>query len=315
MAKKNSDRALLAALRVTDTAKFSLAKRSTDDTFGWDEEGAEAELEQVKDRLDGLQQRLFAESQRSLLVVIQAMDAAGKDGTIRNIFNGLNPAGVRVTSFKVPGGRETVQDYLWRCHAAAPGDGEIGVFNRSHYEETLVVRVNPGYLAGQRLPRRPTTLPELWEERHESIRDAEKHWARNGTVVLKFFLNVSRAEQHQRFLERLEDPDDHWKFNAGDLRESDKWDSYMEAYEAALNETSRPWAPWYAIPADSKSYMRRTVADIIVGTLAGLDLRYPEPSSEERDELARIRAQLQAATGGTDGKDGKDGKNGKNGKK
>jgi PPK2 family polyphosphate:nucleotide phosphotransferase len=272
-------------------------------------------LEEAVAQFAKLQHKLYADDRYSLLLVFQAMDAAGKDGTIRSVLSGVNPQGCQTYSFKAPSSEVLDHDFLWRIQRALPERGRIGVFNRSHYEETLVVRVNPGYLAGQRLPRRPTTLPELWEERHESIRDAEKHWARNGTVVLKFFLNVSRAEQHQRFLERLEDPDDHWKFNAGDLRESDKWDSYMEAYEAALNETSRPWAPWYAIPADSKSYMRRTVADIIVGTLAGLDLRYPEPSSEERDELARIRAQLQAATGGTDGKDGKDGKNGKNGKK
>jgi PPK2 family polyphosphate:nucleotide phosphotransferase len=266
-------------------------------------------LEKAVAALSKLQHKLYADDRYSVLLVFQAMDAAGKDGTIRSVMSGVNPQGCQTFSFKAPSSEELDHDFLWRIGRALPERGRIGVFNRSHYEETLVVRVNPGYLESQRLPRRPATLPELWEERYESIRDAEKHWAKNGTVVLKFFLHVSRGEQHKRFLERLEDPDDHWKFNAGDLKESEKWDRYMEAYEAALNATSRPWAPWYAIPADSKSFMRRTVAEIVVGTLGALDLRYPEPSAEERDELARIRAQLEA------GKPDKSDKNGKSEKK
>lgn len=255
-------------------------------------------LEAAVEVLSKLQQKLYADDRYSVLLVFQAMDAAGKDGTIRSVLSGVNPQGCQAFSFKAPSTEELDHDFLWRIQRALPERGRIGVFNRSHYEETLVVRVNPKYLGGQRLPRRPATLPELWEERYESIRDAEKHWARNGTVILKFFLHVSREEQHKRFLERLENPEDNWKFNAGDLEESEKWDAYQDAYQAALNATARPWAPWYSIPADSKSFMRRTVAEIIVGTLGGLDMRYPEPSTEERDELARIRSQLEAAKQG-----------------
>jgi PPK2 family polyphosphate:nucleotide phosphotransferase len=267
MAKKNSDRALLAALRVTDTAKFSLAKRSTDDTFGWDEEGAEAELEQVKDRLDGLQQRLFAESQRSLLVVIQAMDAAGKDGTIRNIFNGLNPAGVRVTSFKVPGGRETVQDYLWRCHAAAPGDGEIGVFNRSHYEDVLVVRVK-GFA-----PK------SVWKRRYRHIVEFERLLADEGTTIVKVFLHVSKEEQRQRFQDRLDDPEKRWKFRAGDLDDRALWDDFQQAYEDAIAKTSTEHAPWYVVPADKNWSRNLAVAKILEHTLQEMDPKFPEPEA------------------------------------
>lgn len=254
-------------------------------------------LEQAVEQLSKLQHRLYADDRYSLLLVFQAMDAAGKDGTIRSVMSGVNPQGCQTYSFKAPSAEELDHDFLWRVQRALPERGRIGVFNRSHYEEVLVVRVNPKYLGGQRLPRHPTTaedLQQLWVERFESIRDAEQHWARSGTVVLKFFLNVSQEEQHQRFLERLDDPDDNWKFNAGDLAESDKWSSYMEAYEAALRATSRPWAPWYAIPADSKSFMRRAVAEIVVGTLAQLDLRYPTLSEEERAGLSQIRARLTA---------------------
>ncbi len=254
-------------------------------------------LEQAVEQLSKLQHRLYADDRYSLLLVFQAMDAAGKDGTIRAVMSGVNPQGCQTYSFKAPSAEELDHDFLWRVQRALPERGRIGVFNRSHYEEVLVVRVNPKYLGGQRLPRHPTTaedLQQLWIERFESIRDAEHHWARSGTVVLKFFLNVSQEEQHQRFLERLDDPDDNWKFNAGDLAESDKWSSYMEAYEAALRATSRPWAPWYAIPADSKSFMRRAVAEIVVGTLAQLDLRYPALSEDERAGLSQIRARLAA---------------------
>ncbi|HRC56206.1 MAG TPA: hypothetical protein PKU97_09800 [Kofleriaceae bacterium] len=254
-------------------------------------------LEQAVEQLSKLQGKLYADDRTSVLLVFQAMDAAGKDGTIRSVMSGINPQGCQVYSFKAPSDEELDHDFLWRIQRALPERGRIGVFNRSHYEEVLVVRVNPKFLGGQRLPRHPRgpeELRTLWDERYESIRDAEHHWARNGTVVLKFFLNVSQAEQRKRFLERLEDPEDHWKFNAGDLAESDKWDAYMEAYEAALRATSRPWAPWYSIPADSKSFMRRAVAEIVVGTLAQLDLRYPELSAEETAGLAQIRSRLAA---------------------
>jgi PPK2 family polyphosphate:nucleotide phosphotransferase len=270
-------------------------------------------LESAVEELARLQQRLYADDRHSVLLIFQAMDAAGKDGTIKAVMSGINPQGCQTFSFKSPSSEELDHDFLWRVQRALPERGRIGVFNRSHYEETLVVRVNPRYLGAQRLPARTVSLPELWEERYESIRDAEKHWARSGTVVLKFFLHVSREEQHQRFIDRLSDPEDNWKFNAGDLEESEKWSQYMEAYEAALRATSTPWAPWYSIPANSKSFMRRTVADLVVATLAQLDLRYPELTSAEREELARVREKLESelGKGGKNGKEGKDGKDGK----
>lgn len=274
---------------------FRIAAASTEPPKGGpDKKDNIKALEQAVEALSKLQQRLYADDRHSVLLVFQAMDAAGKDGTIRAVMSGINPQGCQTYSFKSPSSEELDHDFLWRVQRALPERGRIGVFNRSHYEETLVVRVNPKYLTGQRLPRRSVSLPELWEERYESICDAEKHWARNGAVVLKFFLHVSRGEQHRRFIERLTDPDDHWKFNAGDLAESEKWAQYMEAYEGALRATSKPWAPWYAIPADSKSFMRRTVAEIVVATLSQLDLRYPELTAAELEELARIRAQLEA---------------------
>jgi PPK2 family polyphosphate:nucleotide phosphotransferase len=204
---------------------------------------------------------------------------------------GVNPAGCQVYAFKAPSSEELDHDFLWRVQRALPERGRIGIWNRSHYEEVLVVKVNPKFLAGQRLPRTPP-LEQQWAERYESIRDAERHWARNGVAVIKFFLHVSRDEQKQRFLERIDEAEDNWKFSAGDLAVRRQWDAYMAAYQDALNETSRPWAPWYAIPADSKSYMRRQVAEIVADTMAKLAMRYPEMSEAERAELAALREQL-----------------------
>lgn len=249
-------------------------------------------LEEAVDKLARLQAKLYADDRYSVLLVFQAMDAAGKDGTIRAVMTGLNPQGCQVYSFKAPNAEELDHDFLWRVQRALPERGRIGVWNRSHYEETLVVRVHPGFLEGQRLPRRPDNIDDLWEERFESINAAEKHWARNGCVVLKFFLNVSQKEQHKRFLDRATDADDHWKFNAGDLAESKKWDEYMSAYQAMLRATSKPWAPWYAIPADSKSFMRRTVAEIVVDTLEQLPIAFPKANEKDRVALEAARAEL-----------------------
>jgi PPK2 family polyphosphate:nucleotide phosphotransferase len=253
-------------------------------------------LETAVGQLAKLQGKLYADDRYSVLLVFQAMDAAGKDGTIKAVLTGLNPQGVQVFSFKAPNAEELDHEFLWRVQACLPERGRIGVWNRSHYEEVLVVRVHPTFLDGQRLPRRPA-LDELWEERFESINAAEKHWARNGCVILKFFLNVSQEEQHERFLDRTMDPDDHWKFNAGDLAESKQWDEYQDAYQAMLRATSKPWAPWYAIPADSKSYMRRTVAEIIADTLKQLPLKYPAPGEKALAALEAARTELQAELG------------------
>ncbi len=253
-------------------------------------------LEASVGKLAKLQQKLYADDRYSVLLVFQAMDAAGKDGTIKAVLTGLNPQGVQVFSFKAPSAEELDHDFLWRVQRCLPERGRIGVWNRSHYEETLVVRVHPNYLGGQRLPRLPEG-DELWEERFESINAAEKHWARNGCVILKFFLNVSQKEQHKRFLDRTTDAEDHWKFSAQDLAESKQWDAYMDAYEAMLRATSKPWAPWYAIPADSKSFMRRSVSEIVLDTLKRLPLRYPEPSEKEMAALSSARTELEAELG------------------
>jgi PPK2 family polyphosphate:nucleotide phosphotransferase len=221
------------------------------------------------------------------------MDAAGTDGTIRAILNGVNPAGYQVFSFKQPTPEELDHDFLWRTSRRLPERGRIGIFNRSYYEEVLVVRVHPHYLGSQKLPA-DVDLETVWQDRYASIREHEQHLARNGTVVLKFWLNVSHEEQQQRFLARLEDKDKNWKFSISDIRERAFWDEYMAAFEAALAETSRPWAPWYAIPADNKSYMRLCVADILVRTLESLDLSYPEVDAKKLAEFEDIRQRLLA---------------------
>lgn len=246
-------------------------------------------LEDLHDELDELQRRFYAHDGRSLLLIFQAMDAAGKDSTIRAVMNGVDPAGCYVHSFKKPSDNELEHDFLWRTSLRLPAKGMIGIFNRSYYEEVLVVRVHPDYLRFQRLPDlKPgaTPNPEFWTQRLESIQQHELHLARNGTVILKFFLNVSREEQRARFLSRLEEADKHWKFNEQDIAERQHWNAYMQAYEAALNATSKPWAPWYAIPADDKPYMRVTVAEIIADTLRRMNLDYPVL---EKDTLKRFK--------------------------
>lgn len=245
-------------------------------------------LEELVDELDDLQRRLYASDKYSVLLVFQAMDAAGKDSTIRAVMSGVDPAGCQVFSFKQPSAEELDHDFLWRTAKSLPQRGRIGVFNRSYYEETLVVRVHPEYLGGQKLPRK-VDLDVLWQERFESIRDHEKHLARNGTIVLKFWLNVSQEEQHKRFLSRLDDQRKNWKFSAGDIAESKLWPDYMNAYEQALGATSRPWAPWYAIPADDKPYMRLQVAEIIVDSLKSLQLQYPQVSERQQEEMEVMR--------------------------
>lgn len=251
------------------------------------------QLKETMKHLDALQRVLYADDRFALLLVFQAMDAAGKDGTIRAILSGLNPAGCQVFSFKSPSKEELDHDFLWRTAVRLPERGRIGVFNRSYYEEVLVVRVHPEYLGGQRLPQIPP-LEELWNQRYESIRDWEKHLVRNGTVILKFWLNVSPEEQKKRFLKRIDEPDSNWKFNDGDLEARARWDQYMQAYEAMLNATSTSGAPWYAIPADNKAYMRMTVADIVRRRLEGMGLSYPRLSDSEQAQLPVHRAALLA---------------------
>lgn len=239
-----------------------------------------------------LQRKLYADNRYAALFVFQAMDAGGKDGTIRNVFTGVNPAGFQVSSFKAPSDEELDHDFLWRVAQQLPERGRIGVFNRSHYEEVLVVRVHPQILASQKIPGE-LNLETIWNERLRSIREHEEHLARNGTVIIKFWLNVSRDEQKRRFLARLDNPDKNWKFEPRDVIERQHWDDYMHAYEEALNATSRPWAPWYAIPADNKPYMQARVAEIIIESLESIGLRYPEPSKEDRVAFAAARQVLE----------------------
>lgn len=243
--------------------------------------------------LTSLQRRLYAQDQWSVLLVFQAMDAAGKDSTIRAVMSGINPAGCQVYSFKAPSSEERDHDFLWRTAVRLPERGRIGIFNRSYYEEVLIVRVHPKILDGQRLPHRPP-LETLWEERLESIADHEKHLARNGTLILKFWLNVSPEKQLKRLMARLDDPDKNWKFSAQDMEERKHWAKYMQAYEDALRATSKPWAPWYAIPADKKPFMRATVAELLCQTLTRLDPQYPTLSKTEKAELDKIRASAKA---------------------
>lgn len=256
-----------------------------------DEDACKRELARQQEELADLQRRFYAHDTHSILLIFQAIDAAGKDGTIRAVFRGLNPAGFQVHSFKAPSPEELDHDFLWRTASRLPERGRIGIFNRSYYEEVLVVRVHPEYLGAQRLP--DAVDPEkLWDQRLESIRDHEKHLARNGTLILKFWLNVSKAEQKKRFLDRIDDPIKHWKFSPGDVEERAHWKEYQRAFEQALRHTSRPHAPWYAIPADNKPYMRLTVARIITDTLRSLAPTYPELQQDERDRMAALRESL-----------------------
>jgi len=249
------------------------------------------QLEDLVARLDKLQHRLFAEESRAILTVFQALDAAGKDSTIRKVFSGVNPAGFRVHAFGRPSELELRHDFLARVAARLPERGKIGVFNRSHYEEVLVVRVHPEFLAAQHLP--DIDMKRIWEERFESIRNFEEHLARNGTVIVKFWLNVSRKEQKKRFMSRIEDPDKNWKFRLGDLDDRARWDDFQSAYEAMLRATSRKWAPWYAIPADDKTYMRVAVARTLVETLTRMDPKFPAVDAKQRRELQEGRRRLE----------------------
>ena len=242
-------------------------------------------------KLSRLQRVLAAGDRHSVLIVFQAMDAAGKDSTIRAVMQGVNPSGCQVFSFKKPSSQELDHDFLWRTTRCLPERGRIGIFNRSQYEEALVVRVHPQILAAQKLPGE-LNLETIWDDRLQSIRDQEQHLARNGTVILKFWLNVSKEEQKKRFLSRLDQAEKNWKFEPRDVIERRYWDDYMHAYEQALNATSRPWAPWYAIPADNKPYMQARVASIIIDALQGIGLKYPTPSDEDRAEFESARAEL-----------------------
>ncbi len=258
---------LLSGLRVSPGDAPGLKGRSTKATLGFHKESAETELLDTRLKIDLLQQRLYAEQKRSVLLVLQAMDAAGKDGTIRHILSGLNPAGVQVTSFKAPAGPEAAHDYLWRVHAACPAKGELGVFNRSHYEDVLVVRV------------KKFVPPKQWRRRYGHIRDFEQMLSDEGTTVVKCFLHVSKQEQADRLQDRLDDPEKRWKFRAGDLDDRTLWLQFQAAYEEAIRQTSTAAAPWYVVPADRNWVRNLAVARILLYTLERLDPKVPEPET------------------------------------
>lgn len=249
-------------------------------------------LERLVGELDELQRRLYASDRHAVLLLFQAMDAAGKDGTIRAVLSGVNPAGFQVCSFKQPSAEELDHDFLWRTAARLPERGRIGVFNRSYYEEVLVVRVHPELLGAQKLPG-AVDPRGIWRERFDSIRSHELHLARNGYVILKFWLNVSREEQRRRFLSRIDEPRKNWKFSPGDVAERRLWKDYMRAYQEALNATSRPWAPWYAVPADDKPAMRLQVAQIVVDSLKRLRPAYPRVTKAQQAQFRKMRLLLQ----------------------
>jgi PPK2 family polyphosphate:nucleotide phosphotransferase len=285
---------LLDRYRIEKGKRFRLKDVDPDDTAGLKSEvkdEAKALLQHGVQLLAEMQDKLYAQDRWAVLLVFQAMDAAGKDGTIKHVMSGVNPQGCEVASFKAPSSEELDHDFLWRCMPWLPNRGHIGIFNRSYYEEVLVVRVHPEYLAAQKLP------PELvgkriWEERYRDINSFERYLARNGTLIRKFFLHVSKAEQKKRFLERLTEPEKHWKFSAADVRERAHWDAYMEAYEDMIRATATPHAPWYVVPADNKWFTRMVVAAAVVEALESLDLRYPEVDKKKQAEIAEARRLL-----------------------
>ena len=282
---------------VTDDKKFRLQDFDPADTgeaSSDDKPRAKELLETGIEALAELQDVLYAQDRWALLLIFQAMDAAGKDGAIKHVMSGVNPQGCQVYSFKSPSAEDLDHDYLWRCVKCLPERGRIGIFNRSYYEETLVVRVHPELLAKQKIPQQLITR-NIWEERYHDIRHFERYLNRNGVLVRKFFLYVSREEQKKRFLERIENPAKNWKFSSADARERSFWKEYMEAYEDMISHTATDYAPWYVVPADNKWFMRVVVAAAVIDALASLDLHYPEVTEAQRKELAAAKEALLAA--------------------
>jgi PPK2 family polyphosphate:nucleotide phosphotransferase len=280
--------------RITDGRKFRLSDidpGDTGDLKSEDKPRAKEALQIGVQALAELQDMLYAQDRFAVLLIFQAMDAAGKDGAIKHVMSGVNPQGCEVYSFKAPGANELDHDYLWRTHMRVPERGRIGIFNRSYYEEVLVVRVHPELLQGQKLPPR-CIGKDVWDDRCKDIRNFERYLARNGVVICKFFLHVSRGEQKRRFLERLEQPEKNWKFSANDVRERPFWKAYMRAYEEAIRATASAEAPWYVVPADNKWYTRVVVAAAIIDTLASLGLHYPTVDAAKKRELAAARRAL-----------------------
>ena len=282
-------------IKVSDGSNFGLEKHKTAYHGDYNQDSAEDRLRKLTKKIAKEQQKFYASDNHSLLIVFQAMDAAGKDGTIRRVMSGINPQGCNVSSFKAPSKLELDHDFLWRTTKSLPERGQIGIFNRSYYEEVLVCKVHPEYVLGQNIPS-VTSLEnldtEFWSERYESINDFEKHISRNGTRVLKFFLNISKEEQKRRFLSRIDEQDKNWKFSYGDIKERRNWDKYMDAYQEMIKNTSTEKCPWHIIPADNKWFMRTCVSEIISETLDSMSHEYPVLPKKEMDLLDQAKKEL-----------------------
>jgi len=283
-----------AAYRVTEGNGLRLKDFDPADTMGIKSEaklGATQALQQSVEQISRLQEMLYAQDRWAVLLIFQAMDAAGKDGTIKHVLSGVNPQGCDVHSFKAPSSEDLDHDFLWRCMKRLPERGRLGIFNRSYYEETLVVRVHHDLLEKQKLP--PSLIGKhIWKERFEDIRHFERYLDRNGVIVRKFFLHLSKKEQRRRFLDRLENPEKHWKFSSADARERECWDEYMEAYEDTIRHTATEEAPWFVVPADNKWFTRMVVSSVVIETLSSLNLKFPEVDPSRLRELAKARAAL-----------------------
>jgi PPK2 family polyphosphate:nucleotide phosphotransferase len=293
---KNRINDFIQSYRIIDGKGFQLKDIDPAETGSLGSEDKQRSRELLQGgiaRLADLQEKLYAQNQWALLVIFQAMDAAGKDSAIKHVMSGVNPQGCQVSSFKAPSHEELDHDYLWRCMKAVPERGRIGIFNRSYYEEVLVVRAHPELLEAQRLPPSLVTK-HIWMERYEDINAMERYLTRNGIGIRKFFLHVSREEQRRRFLERLEDPHKNWKFSVADVRERDFWDDYMDAYEQMIRHTSSRHAPWFVVPADNKWFTRLVVAAAVIDALEDMDLAFPKISPEKRHELQAVREILEA---------------------
>jgi PPK2 family polyphosphate:nucleotide phosphotransferase len=284
---------LVRRYRITDPEKFRLGDFSPGERGGLDKQATHDLLAQDIDRLSALQERLYAQDRWAILVIFQAMDAAGKDSAIKHVMSGVNPQGCDVTAFKQPSAEELDHDFLWRASRALPERGRIGIFNRSYYEETLVARVHREILERQKLPSKLVT-PRIWQERFKDMRSFERYLARNGTIVLKFFLHVSKEEQKKRFLERLDEPAKRWKFSMSDVEERKLWDRYMTAYEEMVRHTSSAHSPWHVVPADHKWFTHLVVAATMVKALTRLDLKFPSVKGKALEEMKQVRKALLA---------------------
>lgn len=287
---------IIDRFKITDGRNFSLKDCDTDNTEGYKKEDADKILNELIAKTVTIQEELYADRQYSLLIIFQAMDAAGKDSAIAHTMSGLNPQGCQVFSFKQPNSEEYAHDFLWRHYKALPDRGRIGIHNRSHYENVLITKVHPEMILNENIPGINSVkkiTDDFWDERYQSIRNFEKHLYNNGTVIIKFFLNVSKDEQKERFIKRIDDPEKNWKFSATDVKEREFWSDYMKAYEKAIIETATPENPWYVIPADKKWFTRIAISEIILHTIEALKLKYPVLPKAEIEKLQKMKVILE----------------------